>query len=179
MPYPIVSVPTVVTRHNSSDPSWVPGKLYTGQKVVGESNQFTLDGDWRSKFIWIGERYNWWYRFSPQVPRRQSSNGALVPVTTAQLQLLKFKVHFTDTGYCELRVTPAFRDTAVYVYEGRRLDQSPPLLDQISYVTDEFGAVVGADSRQVTIEMFNDSHLPCWVAAAEWEGQLRYKSQRL
>lgn len=177
-PYKVGDTIAVVTRYDPDDADWVPGKIYDGTPSVTDLN-FTLPGDWTNKALWIGERFSTWYKFSPQIVRKQGPNGSLIPQTTAKLQLLKFKVHYNETGFFTLRVTPKARDTASYTFEGRSLDSGDAPLDSIAFVDGEYSTIIGADGAQVDIELYNDTHLPCWFSAAEWEGQIRSRSQRI
>jgi hypothetical protein len=139
---------------------------------------FILKGNCTSFFA--GVRYAFRYTFSPFIMREQAPSGTgSQAVTEGRLQIRKVRVAYSQTGYFKARVTPAAGNTYEYPFTGRVLGVNTNVLGQIALDTSQFEFPVSSKNDLVTIELFNDSHLPSAFLSAEWEGFYSIRSKRM
>lgn len=139
---------------------------------------YILKGNCTSFFA--GVRYAFRYVFSPFIMREQAPSGTgSQAVTEGRLQIRKVRVAYSQTGYFKARVTPAAGQTYEYPFTGRVLGVNTNVLGQIALDTSQFEFPVASKNDLVTIELFNDSHLPCSFLSAEWEGFYTIRSKRM
>lgn len=132
-----------------------------------------------TKFF-MGLRYAFRYRFSTLVVREQSQGGGgLQPIGDGRVQLRKMTMTYSGTGYFRVQVTPKYRDPYSYVFSGRVVGSAQNKIGKVSIEEGVFPFPVAAKNDQVTIEVINDTHLPCAFLSAEWEAFFSIRSKRL
>lgn len=132
---------------------------------------FLATGDLTAYPVWLGRAYTMRYRFSRAYARDSQQNA----LTTATLKLLHWGVTYNDTGYFRAEVSQVGKDTAVYHFPGNRAGAvvlGAPTLHEGTAIFP-----VAGDSKETTIELINDSHLPCKLLSANWEGDLHQRNQ--
>ena len=102
-----------------------------------------------------------------------------VATTSGRLQLRTFRIVYEDTTFFKVQVTPLFRDTYEYEFNGLFLNEGASLLDTVRLSDGTFRFPVQAQNDQVTVSVTSDSHLPCAFQSAEWEGFYTVRSRRL
>lgn len=166
----------VVTRA-SSDTTWVAGREVT--ILARDTTSVTVQGDVRKGFF-LGRRYEMRYTFSNAILRKQSITGSLDSVTDGRLQLKDWTIKYNRSGYFRCEVTPDYRDTATYPMTGQTANVPALLTLGLGNVQLRSGLhkfPVLARNTGVKIEIVNDSHLPCFIAGAEWVANHWSKAQ--
>lgn len=165
LPYHPGPYATVATRTREDIPGLVAGRSLS---VLGcTANTLRLAGDQTATPLFVGVPYASSYTFSTQAVRTQDTGNA---VTSGRLQLRRITVNCVKTGYLELRITPAFRETSVHVFTGKSLGHGTNILGQIPLYTGAIKCPVLARNTEVTITAASDSFLPFALVDAWWEG---------
>lgn len=132
-----------------------------------------------NRFI-AGVKYPFSYTFSPFIMREQAPGGqGMQAVTEGRLQIRHCRVAYSQTGYFEARVSPNNGNTYRYPFTGRILANVTATLGKVGLDTSQFQFPVSSRNDQVSITLFNDSHLPCAFLSAEWEGFYTIRSRRM
>lgn len=138
------------------------------------STTATANGDYSGLQVYFGRPYTMRYRFS-EVFFRDNADKSVV--SHYQLMLKNLEVLYNNTGYLRMEVTPKNRDTYKYVFTGQEVGVTE--LGSIPVATGSLKAPVYSDTKGLTIDLINDSYLPCYLQAAEWEAVLSTLSRRL
>lgn len=158
------------------------GSLKAGQSITVTdqlSASIKLKGDLRNVPLWLGRQYTMRYRFSPAVLREQTPVGGMVGVTNGRLQVRTWSVAYSKTGYFRVEVTPLYRDTLTEEFTGRVVGSSNNVVGQVPLESGVFKFMVFSKNDQVTIDLVNDSPLPCRFVSAEWEAVYNAKARRV
>lgn len=159
----------IIVRNSS-----VNGKPGETPKVTRTAtNKVFVQGDHSGGAAISGLPYIMRFRFSEQYLK----DDAKSPIS-GRLQLRSFLVRYVKTGYFKALVTPVFRDTVEYVFNGKRLGTGSLHLGAPAIDTGEFRFPVLANAQGVTVELQNDSFLPCAFQSAEWLGEFTSKGRR-
>lgn len=165
LPYQPGPKAVVVTRTREDRPDEVPGRALT---VLGvEGNTLRLSGDQTQTPFFVGVPYASRYTFSTQAVRDQATGNA---VTAGRLQLRRITINCVKTGYLELHVTPAFRETSVHVFTGKSLGHGTNVLGRVPLYTGAVKCPVLARNTEASITAASDSFLPFALVDAWWEG---------
>lgn len=158
----------VVITRATMNPRWVPGRVLT--VVSKDTRSVTVEGDATSG-VWLGRSYEMRYTFGKAMLHTQSPVGGLDSITNGRTQLKDWSIKFFRSGYFRAEVTPAYRDTVTFPMTGQ-VPRVPGLrLGGLGRVQIRDGVMrfpVMSKNDQVTIELVNDSHLPCYITGAEW-----------
>lgn len=138
-----------------------------------------LSGDWTTQPVYIGIPYEFRYTFSTLHLRETSSNGGQAAVTQGRVQLRRVSVLYDRTGYFRAEVTPRQRDTFTKVFSGRVVGSGQNLIGQVAIEEGVFAFPVASKNDQVTIELVNDTFLPCAFLSADWEAFYTTRSRRI
>jgi hypothetical protein len=136
-------------------------------------------GNLVGKPFWIGQRYEMRYRFSTPMLRSASPLGGVVAVTDGRLQLRNITVLFNQTGAFHVEFTPKFSDTYVSTFSGRQIGTGMNHIGQVPLADGTFRVSTPSKASNATIELVNNSHLPSWFTAAEWEGVYETQARRV
>lgn len=150
--------------------------------TVNNSGTFTvltLKGNWSGQPFFIGKPYEMRYRFSTINIKEEAVGGGQMTVGEGRIQLRRMSLLYNDTGYFRVEVTPTRRGTYTYIFSGRVVGSGKNLIGKVSIEEGKFRFPIGAKNDQVTIEIVNDSFLPCHFLSAEWEAFYAIRSQRL
>ena len=123
--------------------------------------------------VFAGIPYTFRYLFSEVTMKDENE-----PVTIGRLQLRNMSVVYYDTGFFEAIVSPKNRTPSVVTFTGRVLGSINNTLGSVPLESGTFRIPVLAKNDQVTIELRNESHLPCAFQSAEWEGYYVLRSRR-
>ena len=148
-------------------------------RIVGESTSITLSGDWRNQPFYIGIPYEFRYRFSTLVIKEEAVGGGQMTVGKGRIQLRNISLLYNRTGYFRVEVTPFRRDTYTYIYSGRVVGSGHNLVGKVPIEEGNFTFPVASKNDAVTIEIVNDTYLPCFLLSAEWEAFYSIRSQRI
>ena len=179
LPYQTVGGLKVAVRY-PADPAFglVPGQLVTLTSAVG--NTVTAKGDYHALKVVLGEQFTMRHRFSKQTMKESSgANQGETPIGDGRLQLRYWTIQYSETGYFRVEVTPSYRTTYVYDFVSYNIGDPGTLLGEVPLTFGILKFPVMADSQEVTIEVINDSHLPCRLISAEWEGDFNIRNRRV
>ena len=139
----------------------------------------TVNGDYSANDVWVGNKYNFKYKFSKIYVREQKSSGNATSINSGRLQVKKIALIYGDTGFFTATVSPKARDNSVYKFTGQILGSSNFVLGNPILESGEFKVPVQCRNTDVDIEINNDSYLPCNFLSAEWEGIFSVLSERV
>lgn len=155
------------------------GSGFTGQEgdrlsVSHPTNTtVTATGDFSAAAAWVGRVYTFSYTLSEQFVRESNGNRA---IASGNLKIRTLSFSYADTGFFKAKVTPEFRTTYEYPFTGAIIGQT--VIGTVNIDTGIFKFPIGAKSSQVSIELENDSPLPCAFLNGEWEGLYVIRSRR-
>ena len=134
------------------------------------------DGVLVGNYLYAGEPYTFRYGFSEQVFSPADGDST----SLARYQLRGLTLNYSDTGSFRVSVEAKGRDKKESLFTGRILGDLDNVLGYSS-VVDSGSHKVGilSQAKDVTIEITNDSHLPCSFQSAEYEGFVTLRSQRI
>lgn len=158
----------------------VPGYVVDDFEVdnTGENTVITLKGDWTETLFYIGKVYEFRYRFSTLAIKEEALGGGQQTVTSGRLQVRKVGLSYATTGYFRAEVTPFARGTYTNVFSGRVSGSGKNIIGQVAIEDGVFSFPVAAKNDQVTIELVNDTFLPCFFLSAEWEAFYTARARR-
>jgi hypothetical protein len=171
LPYTITAPMRVVIRGGDTDR--VEGQRLSLLTQTGTT--ITATGDFTDSRVFIGQEYLMRWRFSQQFFHAQGSNGPVI-VANGRWQLRTCSLVFNSTGYFKTSVTPVGRDTSVKEFSNVTLGVDPTGVARLA--TDRFRFAVLSDAKNAVIEVSSDSHLPCHITSAEFEGEFASRSGR-
>lgn len=155
----------------------IPGQMLTLASASG--NVITVAGDYSTTNVIIGEQFKMLYRFSKQTMKESAEGGGETPIGDGRLQLRYWTVQYSETGYFRAEVTPDFRDTFVYIFNGYTIGDPESPIGAVPLKFGRFKFPIMSRNDRVTIDIVNDTHLPCKLLSAEWEGDFTLRSKRL
>ncbi len=153
-------------------------------KKPGQIIPYTLDGGsfkvagQLSKF-YVGRSFVMRYRFSTFVIKEEAIGGGEMTVGEGRIQLRKANLTYDNTGYFRVVVTPFRRDPYSYVFSGRVIGSAKNIIGQVAVDGGRFGFPIMSKNDMVTIDIVNDTFLPCAFLSAEWEALYVIRSKRL
>lgn len=180
------TLPYVHTAHTAADFQVVKsggwpssyGAIIPNHTLVGTTD-VRISGDYSAHPVYIGHIYTFRYRFSELFVREGTNPDQGSPILNAILHLRTMNVRFSQTGFLRAEVTP--RDGATtyqYSFNGMVLGASDLVIGTPNITTGTFRFPVVADSRRVTIDLVNDSHVPSSIVSAEWSGNYTPRAGR-
>ena len=171
MPYEPDGDIQVITRHAADGETTdrAPGVVLDVDSV--SANIVKVKGDVTNTRVWLGQSYEFRYRFSRQTVRQGSANAQrATPINRGRLQILNFILVYDESGFFKIEVTPKQRRTAEYKFTGRILGAESAVIGDVPIESGNFRFPVRAKSDRVDIEIVNDTFLPCNFMSAEWTG---------
>ena len=140
--------------------------------ILNVTNQGTgsisVEGDFDTDTVYIGEPYTMTYEFSEPVMQSESG-GRRVPVVNGRQQIRYMTVIFDDTSFFSIKVTPEFGDTFTYPYSGKFIADGSATLGTLTVQDETFRVPVFAQTDKVKVELINDSPLPSNFQSATFE----------
>ena len=162
----------IISRNN--DPLKKPGQIipYT---LAG--NSMVVAGKLEKFFV--GRSYVMRYRFSTFVIKEEAVGGGQMTVGEGRIQLRKATLTYDNAGYFRVEVTPFRRDTYRYVFSGRVIGSAKNVIGQVAVDKGRFAFPIMSKNDMVTVDIINDTFLPCSFLSAEWEALYVIRSKRL
>lgn len=152
--------------------------------LVSRPNTYTVTatGDFSAGPVYIGEKYEMRYEFSPQYVH--DKKGTLLE---GDLRLRHMNVHFTESAYFKTEVTPLARNTQsatifpalIAEFTGKTIGLTALLGSPNFQLHGNYKFPIMSDSKTVKIELVNDSYLGAHFHKAEWEGNFTKRSRSL
>lgn len=168
---------------------WTPvvvrGSGFGGQsgfdiKTATKVNDTTMEatGDFSAGPCLIGRRYTFSYEFSRLTVAQGQDQRGRTAITDGRLQLRTLALNYSDTGYFKVRVEPLGRDAREKVFDQYRIGITGNPIGQLVLPDGRFRVPILSRNDQVSITIESDSHLPCSILSADWEGEFVMRSQR-
>jgi hypothetical protein len=176
LPYQIYGEAQVVTSYGQPG-SYAPGVVL--QTVSQAGNTITVRGDHRTTPVFIGIKYEMRYRFSMAVLKEEAQGGGQATIGEGRLQIRYWSVLYDETGFFTAEVTPLARDTNIYTFTGRIIGSPNASIGDVPLESGTFRFPVLSRNDRVSIELANDTFLPCRFQSAEWEALFTLRSRRL
>ncbi|MCA2979538.1 MAG: hypothetical protein INH37_14780 [Myxococcaceae bacterium] len=126
----------------------------------------------------IGRAYTKRMVFSRFTVSQGGDQRGRVAITDGRLQLRTLSVNYSDTGFFKVRVEKPGRDARDEVFQPLRVGIVGSNIGQLALPDGRFRVPILSRNDQVTISIESDSHLPCSILSAEWEGEFVMRSQR-
>lgn len=154
----------------------IAGIVYDDVQISG--NVISVPGDQTAVPVYLGEAYNQKHQFTQFFWYDQKQTE--LAITNARVQLMFLSLAFEKTGYFKVTVDAHHRDTPdVYEYSARVTDDETDILDMIVLSDGKFRFRIGSDAAECTITVENDSHLPCNLQGAAWQGRVSLRTQQV
>jgi len=164
LPYTIDATMKLVGKSGASNKA---GRDITLASQTGTT--LTVSGDITGFNYFIGEQYEFAYTFSQQyLALGQNQQGSRTRIREGRLQIRNWTVSFNDTGFFTSEVTPVGRSTSSSTFTGTIVGTG--LAGTVNLEDGDFTFAVQSRNENLTIELKNNSHLPCNFVNAEWEG---------
>lgn len=163
LPYKHANAVDVV--YSDDFPGGVKGMDFTPE-YVGEYS-FRTEGDYSAGEVIAGSRYDVDCELS-KIFLRGSDDSS---VTTGRLQLRYLYVDYVDSGGFRVEVTPEFRDTKVWKFNGRKLGDGDNIIG-VPAIDDQgrFRVKINSNAATVRIRFRNDTPRPFVITSLRWVG---------
>jgi len=122
--------------------------------------------------VYAGIPYTFKYRVSEQVVKQDGET-----ITSQITQLRNMSIMYNDTGYFQVEVTPDLRSKRTNRFTSLLVGAFT--LGRRALQSGKYRFPILARTDKVTIDILNDTYLPCVFQSAEWEGLSRLRSQRI
>jgi len=179
--------------YTHTEPSESNYRIVTGGGVGFDGNQgeilpiptrpssttLRVTGDYSADDCYIGAVFTFTYGMSEQIMKSSGFGGGDSARTDGRLQLNRWRILYANTGYFKVEVTPKYRDTFEYKFTGRILGEGTNPVGSAPISDGMFTFPVKAGAHQVDVTISSDSHLPCSLQSAEWEGIFIAKTKRV
>lgn len=177
LPYkiPAGSVMNVVSRYSLSGAP--EGLLYP---ILSQTtNTLVVKGNLTSQVVFIGSNYEFRYRFATQFIRSTNYNGTTTSVEDGRLQMRQWTLRYENSGRFNVEITPLYRDTSTYRFTGRILGSGNNLIGQVGIESGTFAVLTPGKNDEITIDLVNNSFLPCKFLSAKWTAMYSTKTVRV
>ena len=146
------------------------GSTSSGKTVVAK-------GDWSTADLWVGEKYEFRYRFS-RFKLMQEIGGGKAVRNVVRTQVRQAKLAYHETGFFQAKVMPENRKECVYTYDGTVLGVrassvgNPPTMpnDVQRFYEGVFNIPIMGRGDRVMVELSNDTPHPSKFSTLEWIG---------
>jgi hypothetical protein len=125
-----------------------------------------------------GTTYESRYVFSEQFPRTDGQNGQIT-LFSGRLQFLEWMMVYGPSAYFRVEVDKDSGQKFIYPFTGTVLGKYDALLGKYRLSSGEFKFPVKGASKRVQVSVVNDTHLPCSLLSAEWEGNYQTRTRRI
>ncbi|SCW77051.1 hypothetical protein SAMN02927900_04758 [Rhizobium mongolense subsp. loessense] len=173
-PYTMQAGEEFVIVSRDGDPLKKPGQIIP---YTPSGNTMVVAG--KVEKFFLGRNYVMRYRFSTFVIKEEAVGGGQMTVGEGRIQLRKANLTYDTSGYFRVEVTPFRRDTYRYVFSGRVIGSAKNVLGQVAVDRGRFSFPLMAKNDLVTVDIINDTFLPCAFLSAEWEALYVIRSKRL
>lgn len=183
----------VVTRKGDGTSSLPASKLapitstnnVTFTTLTDGGTEVTVRGDYRTVKFFVGITYAHRYTFSEPVLKTRSATGGTASVIQGRLQILRYIIAFSETGFFRVEVKLRNRQPTsfepVYSYERTsvNLGSEDAVIDDMKVGDGVAKIPIRARAGNFTLSLINDSFMPSAFTAAEWEGNYHRVTSRI
>lgn len=137
------------------------------------STQIVVTGSFNAKEAWVGVPYTMSFTLSRPYVRQGD-----VPMIDGRLQLTYGKFSFEETGHFTVNVTPRYRSSYSYPFNGGFLGTN--LANGAAFLsTETFRFPIHCRSDDATVSVSSSSYLPCRFQSAVIEGSFTPRNRQL
>ena len=154
--YKITNTTTITLPYTITNPMKVVGRVggtnKAGREILTNTqtgNTITVSGDLSNFKFFVGEQYEFSFKFSQQFVQLADSNGARISVKEGRLQIRNWSVSFNNTGFFTTEVTPKTRDTSKSIFTGTITGAG--LLGQVNLEDGDFDLNIGDEQPKYRI----------------------------
>ena len=159
----------IVTQLPNSGPWTVVPALVESVSAT----QIVVTGSFDAKEAWVGVPYTMSFTMSRPYVRQGD-----VPMIDGRLQLTYGKFSFEETGHFTVNVTPRYRSSYSYPFNGGFLGAN--LVNGTAFLsTDTFRFPIHCRSEDATVSVSSASYLPCRFQSAVIEGSFTPRNRQL
>jgi hypothetical protein len=181
LPYTIRARTQVWSGHEAGQNGGVLlGEASSGNTIVGR-------GDWRNRNVYIGETYDFVYRFTRFKFYKETAAGRSA-VNAMRTQIRHAKLRYSETGFFQAWVMAERRPKAVYTFDGTTLAVRKSFIgtepqqvdpDPGRYGDGVFTIPIQSQGEKCVVEIHNDTPLPCKLTSCEWVGMMSGRARLL
>tara|TARA_S200000501_G_C20859656_1_gene759170 strand:+ start:75 stop:2399 length:2325 start_codon:yes stop_codon:yes gene_type:complete len=92
-------------------------------------------------------------------------------ITTGRFQLSRIQINFQETGFFNLKVTPAFRDEQVFTFNGRRVGSGDNLVGTVAIAGNgSFPVPIQTEASTAIIKITNSTEKPMTITSIDYRG---------
>jgi hypothetical protein len=132
-------------------------------------------GDLSQSYV-VGSLYESRYVFSEQFPKVSENKETLF---AGRLRFLEWMLVYGPSANFRVEVEKDTGQIYTYPFNGTVLGKHDALLGSYKLFSGEFKFPVKGLSKRARISVINDTHLPCALLSAEWEGNYQTRSRRM
>jgi hypothetical protein len=164
--YALPYAPNASTRAVRGDLFGVPASI---KSFVGQT--ITLNGNTTAQSIIFGQLYTSTFELGQFYLRTSTGSQSVISEQITRVQVLRVYPQYVDTAYFRVAVTP-YPEAPTFVKEFSPYILGDALSDTDTVVlrNGSMGTPVRARNDRCTIQLINDSHLPCAFTGLQWEG---------
>lgn len=178
LPYQPSTGIKAVIRPGSVSPAYKQLNVYTDADGFGTTGDIIIQGDITGEKFYVGEAYTFEYKFSKPMLKSPGPSGGNAAVLAGRLQVNRWLVSYAKTGYFRALVDTANGSSYTYTFTGKILGTSSAVINESDLSDGDFGFRVNTNAKKVGVTIINDSFLPSYITAAEWEGRYERKTSR-
>jgi len=171
VPYPVPEDLVAVTLSGTPYPKGLQLEI-----VSSTSTTIVVDGNLSSQTIVVGLPYVCRIRMSPFYYRGPDGKKAVVD---GRLQIRHLTLVYSKSAYFRVEVTPIGRSLRTVPFNGRILADPNNMTGEIVLADGKMSIPVLSRNDRVTIEIVNDTWLPCAFTSANWHGVWTKASREL
>ncbi|MDP6213162.1 MAG: hypothetical protein QGF32_06415, partial [Candidatus Thalassarchaeaceae archaeon] len=128
--------------------------------------------------FWAGEIYTMTFTLSDTVMRDTNDTGAASLPADARAQVRYLTINYANTSYFRMEVTPDLGDTYKYPFTARTLGDGSNLIGKVPIESGAFRIPIYCKRDGATIQIINDTPLPCSIVNLEYELSINARSVR-
>lgn len=171
----------VVTRYGGGStigPAALTPATYSNP--TGTSPTITIAGNTVGQRFWFGELYTMRYRFSPFLMREQGTQGQSPPNLQGRLQIRTLTIRTQNTGYYRVEIGSYHKPVNTQTFTGTVLGDNMTPLGAVPGMQEnqQMRFLIGTRNDTLSIDLVNDTPLPCRFTSAEWEGLYYARARR-
>jgi hypothetical protein len=155
------------------------GDRVTVSTQTDDSAAIVVTEDLSGVDFFAGEAYTMTYEFSDVVLRESTLTNETALISQGRKQIRYLSLDYHDTSFFKVTVTLDHRDyTSSYFFTGRILGEASLVLNTVPLDSGVYRVPIYSKADQVTIQILNDSPLPCAITSAEFEMLFHARSNR-
>ena len=148
-------------------------------EVSSTTTTVVVSGDHSATSLFVGETYDMLYEFSPIDLRLTGITRGLQSDMAGTFHLSWGHLVYEDSAYFNVEVTLKNQTPSTYTYTGYTVGGAGSLIGSIDLLDGIFKFGLLGPAKDITVKLKSDSHFPCRLISAEFEGMFRGRGQKL